>query len=143
MLRLSTKIRYGSRVMILLGLQYPDPLSVREMSEVEGLSNIYLEQIILPLKNAGLLRSIRGAGGGFSLIKPPDQIKMSEIVRVLEGSWNLVECVENENYCEKSQECATIDLWSRLFKGISEILENTTLADMIQIHKKKNRKSKQ
>ena len=140
MIKLSTKSRYGTRLMINLALNYRNqPTILKAIAEEENVSTGYLEQIIIPLKNSGLVRSIRGVGGGFVLSRPPSEIKMSEIVHVLEGSWDLVECVGDDEYCPKKKECAAYDLWKDLTESLTDILERTTLEDLVKIHRKKNK----
>ena len=140
MIRLSTKSRYGTRLMINLALNYQNqPTILKAIAKEEDVSTGYLEQIIIPLKNNGLVRSIRGVGGGFVLTRPPNEIRMSEIINVLEGSWDLVECVGDDNYCPKKNECATYDLWKDLTESLTGILEKTTLEDLVKIHRKKNK----
>jgi len=140
MIKLSTKSRYGTRLMINLALNYQNqPTILKAIAEEEDVSTGYLEQIIIPLKNSGLVRSIRGVGGGFVLTRPPSEIKMSEIINVLEGSWDLVDCVGDDSYCPKTRECATYDLWKVLTESLTGILEKTTLEDLVKTHKKKNK----
>ena len=140
MIRLSTKSRYGTRLMINLALNYQNqPTILKAIAEDEDVSTGYLEQIIIPLKNNGLVRSIRGVGGGFVLTRPPNEIKMSEIINVLEGSWDLVECVGDDSYCQKIKQCATYDLWKVLTESLTGILDKTTLQDLVKTHKKKNK----
>ncbi len=140
MIKLSTKSRYGTRLMINLALNHQNkPTILKNIAKEEDVSTGYLEQIIIPLKNHGLVRSIRGVGGGFVLTRPPSNIKMSEIINVLEGSWDLVECVGDDDYCPKIKECAAYELWKNLTESLTGILEKTTLEDLVKIHKKKNK----
>ena len=126
--------------MINLALNYQNqPTILKTIAEEEDVSTGYLEQIIIPLKNRGLVRSIRGVGGGFVLTHPPSEIKMSEIINVLEGSWDLVECVGDDKYCPKINECAAYGLWKDLTESLTGILEKTTLQDLVKSHKKKNK----
>ena len=140
MIRLSTKGRYGTRLMLNLAHHYQngnESVILKKVSEEEDISIRYLEQIIIPLKIARLVKSIRGAGGGYILARHPSDIKMREILLSLEGSCCLVECVDDDDYCDKIKDCAAYDIW----KGASNLLkgyfENTTLEDVLNISKKK------
>jgi len=145
MIRLSTKGRYGTRLLLNLAQRYGDgtqSIILKSISEDEDISIRYLEQIIIPLKLNKLVRSIRGAGGGYALSRPPDQIRLSEVLRTLEGTCCLVECVDDENYCDRRPTCATHDIW----KGATELLKNyfgnITLQDLVEIQEKKKRKGR-
>jgi Rrf2 family protein len=145
MIRLSTKGRYGTRLLLNLAARYGDgtqSVILKSISEEEEISIRYLEQIIIPLKLNKIVRSIRGAGGGYALSRPPDQIKLSEVLRILEGTCCLVECIEDENYCGRRPSCATFDVW----KGATELLKNyfgnITLQDLVEIQGKKKKKGR-
>jgi len=145
MIRLSTKGRYGTRLLLNLAQRYGDgtrSVILKSISEEEEISIRYLEQIIIPLKLNKIVRSIRGAGGGYALSRPPDEIKLSEVLRILEGTCCLVECIEDENYCSRRPSCATFEVW----KGATELLKNyfgnITLQDLIEIQDKKKRKGR-
>lgn len=146
MIKLSTKGRYGSRLMLNLALHYTnghEPVILRNVSEEEEISIRYLEQIVIPLKISKLVKSIRGAGGGYILGRPPSEIKLNEIIQALEGSCCLVDCVEDEDYCHRIPICATYEVWKEASLLLKNHFENITLQDLIKISKKKSRKSKQ
>lgn len=143
MIRLSTKGRYGTRLLVNLAQKYadgPEAVILKTISEEEELSIRYLEQIIIPLKLNKLVKSVRGAGGGYTLYRPPSDIRLTEILRALEGNCCLVECVEDETACNRQPRCATYDVW----KGATEVLKNyfdgITLQDLAVAQMKKNRK---
>ena len=139
MIRLSTKSRYGTRLMLSLALHQNDHTTVlKKIADEQDIPIRYLEQIVIPLKNSGLVRSVRGAGGGFVLTRPPKDILMSEIVRTLEGSCCLVECVDDENYCPRREHCASYELWQRVSQNIESIFKKTTLQDLVKLHEQKN-----
>jgi Rrf2 family protein len=145
MIRLSTKGRYGTRLMINLAQRYGngnEAVILRDVSTEEGISIRYLEQIIIPLKIVRLVKSIRGAGGGYTLAKNPAEIKLSEILHALEGSCCLVECIEDPSFCDRMETCPTIDIW----KGASELLkgyfDSITLKDLAERAEKKKKKAK-
>lgn len=129
--------------MFYLALEYKKkPVSLKEVSKKEDISARYLEQITILLKNAGLVGSNRGAKGGYYLTKPPNQVKMSEIIRALEGSWALVECVENKGYCSKRASCNTYDIWVEATKALTDVFEGYTLGDMVKKNEDKIQKEK-
>ncbi len=143
MLRLSTKGRYGTRLMLNLARHYGDgsrTVILKDVSEEEEISIRYLEQIIIPLKINRLVKSIRGAGGGYTLARRPDEITLAEILHALEGTCCLVECIEDEGFCDRIETCPTFDIW----KGASELLKNyftgITLANVVTIADRKKKK---
>ena len=141
MIKLSTKGRYGTRLMLNLALHHTsgnEAVILRNVSEDEEISIRYLEQIIIPLKIARLVKSIRGAGGGYTLARPPAEIKLSEILRALEGSCCLVDCVEDEDYCHRIPICSAHEIWEEATKLLKNYFDSLTLQDLIKISKKKN-----
>lgn len=141
MIRLSTKGRYGTRLMINLAHHYKnqnESVILKQVSDEEDISIRYLEQIIIPLKIARLVKSIRGAGGGYILARPPAEIKLREILSSLEGSCCLVECVDDDDYCNKIKTCAAYDIWKNASYLLKDYFENTTLQDLLDISRKKN-----
>jgi len=137
-LRISTKGRYGIRLMLCLGLQYgKGHISLKIISREQGISEKYLEQIVSPLSKAGLVISFRGAQGGYSLTRDPEQINVGEILRILEGSLSPVDCLDKVS-CEKTDSCASLLLWKRMKDAIDEVVDNTTLADLVKEYIQKN-----
>ena len=131
-MRISTRTRYGSRAMYELACAYPDEtVSVKEIAERQSLSAKYLESIIATLKAAGLIRAFRGFEGGYALARAPEKIRMAEIFRALEGSPAIVECVGDPDLCDFCGSCPTRGLWNRITESVSEVLESTTLADLV------------
>ncbi len=145
MIKLSTKGRYGARLMLNLANHYNngnEAIILRNVSEEEEISIRYLEQIIIPLKINKLVKSIRGAGGGYILARHPSKIKLNEILLALEGTCCLVDCVEDEDYCHRIPICATYEVWKETSNLLKNYFENLTLQDLIEISRKKQRKSK-
>ncbi|MGA2532958.1 MAG: Rrf2 family transcriptional regulator [Candidatus Aminicenantales bacterium] len=145
MIRLSTKGRYGTRLMLNLARHYANgnrTVILRDVSTDEAISIRYLEQIIIPLKINRLVKSVRGAGGGYTLARNPQEIKLSEILHALEGSCCLVECMEDPDFCDRIETCPTYDIW----KGASELLKNyfnnILLSDIVVMAEKKEKKPK-
>jgi Rrf2 family protein len=141
MIRLSTKGRYGTRLMLNLAHHYHngrESIILKSISDEEDISIRYLEQIIIPLKISRLVKSIRGAGGGYILARHPSEIKLREILMALEGACCLVECVDDEDYCDKINVCAAYDIWKDASALLKDYFENTTLENLVEISKKKN-----
>ena len=113
------------------------PVPLRAISKRQDITEKYLWHLINPLKSAGLIESTRGAKGGYILAKPLAEISIKEIVRSLEGSLTLVECVEKPGTCLKSQSCVARDLWAEVAEKISQTLEAVTLRDIVERHKTK------
>ena len=125
-MKISTKGRYGLTIMIELAKKHEEaasPTSLKLIAKTNGLSEHYLEQLIAPLRNAGLVKSIRGAYGGYVLAKDPKDITSGDIIRVLEGPISIVEGIENE-------EPAKRELWNRIRDAVKEVLDTTTLEDL-------------
>lgn len=135
-MRLTTKTRYGMRAITELAVRYNQgPVSVSYISKKEGISISYLEQLLNTLKRNGIVRSIRGPQGGYVLAKGPADIKVYDIVRVLEGDLALVFCIEeekNKKNCEKIDECISRLLWKKLNDSIKDILNSVSVEDLCQ-----------
>jgi Rrf2 family protein len=139
-MKLSTRGRYGVRLMIDLALHYGDgPIYLKDIAERQGISKKYLWQLINPLKTTGLVSSTRGAHGGYVLGKAPEHISLKEILKILEGSLCLVDCVENPSLCERASSCISRDIWEEASRNMQQTLENTTLAKMVERQKEKVR----
>ncbi|MBV7505935.1 Rrf2 family transcriptional regulator [Bacillus sp. sid0103] len=123
-MKISTKGRYGLTIMIELAKKHGEgPTSLKTIAQANDLSEHYLEQLIAPLRNAGLVKSIRGAYGGYILTDAPSKITAGDVIRVLEGPITPVEGIEDE-------EPAKRELWIRIRDAIKDVLENTTLEDL-------------
>lgn len=145
MIRLSTKGRYGTRLMLNLAYKYNngnDAIILRSVSDEEEISIRYLEQIIIPLKINKLVKSIRGAGGGYTLARAPSDIKLSDILSALEGACCLVECVDDPDYCNRIHRCSPYEAWKEASSLLKNYFDNVTLQDLIEISEKKKQKSK-
>jgi Rrf2 family protein len=145
MIRLSTKGRYGTRLMQNLASRYKEggkAAILKNISDEEEISIRYLEQIIIPLKINKLVKSIRGAGGGYILARNPAEISMREILHALEGTCCLVECVEEEDSCLRLPECAAHEIWKGATMLLKDYFENISLEDLVRIGEKKRRKTR-
>ncbi len=132
-MKLSSRGHYGLRAMVFLarvGLNKPIPL--REIAESEHIPEPFLEQIFVELRRAGLVKSVRGAKGGFLLANHPEEIIVGDIVRVLEGSLNIVDCLANEdgNCCKTNEDCTTKIVWEKVRESMAKVLDGFNLADL-------------
>jgi Rrf2 family protein len=135
-MKLSTRTRYGIRAIIELASNYGSgPLQIKIIAHRQNISVKYLEQLVAILKSAGLVRSVRGAKGGYLLDRPPDQIKIIDVFNVLEGQVITVECVENENYCTRIADCIARGLWMQIQKAVENVLGSITLQDLLEREK--------
>ncbi len=108
------------------------PIKRRDIAQRQEISDAYLENILLVLRNTGLIETTRGANGGYVLARPPEQITILEIVDALEGSIAPVECVEDPEGCKKSCTCATRSVWRKLHEARIKILSEISLADLVK-----------
>jgi len=132
-MNISTRGRYAVRAMLDLALQSGGgPTLVRDISKRQGVSDLYLEQLFTRLKTAGLVRSTRGPKGGFMLAKLPSQIRLADILRVMEGSMAPVECVDDAMLCSRADSCITRKVWVDVKKALNGVLESTTLQDLVK-----------
>ena len=137
-MRLSTKGRYGIRLMIDLASNYADrPVLLKDIAKRQDVSEKYLWHLIDSLKIAGLVNSTRGARGGYSLAKLPSQISLKDIVLATEGDLSVVECVGNPSLCERSDTCVSFDIWKEISDKISETLSNISLQQMVERQREK------
>jgi len=131
MLKLSTKGRYGLRAMIELANNHGQKtLMMSTIAERQEISRKYLHALLTSLKDAGLVRAVRGARGGFLLAKEPSQIKISDIFEALEGRLSVVDCVTDSTLCDRMERCQTWGLWKRLNDAMVKVLDDVTLADL-------------
>ena len=132
-MKLSSRTRYGMRAILELALEYGNaPLQIKTIAEREDISNKYLEQLIAMLKASGLVRSIRGPRGGYTLAKPPSEIQLKDVFTTLEGPMVTAECLEHPEYCPRCTDCTTREIWQELQNAIFGVLESVTLADLVE-----------
>ncbi len=139
-MKLSTRGRYGTQALLELALhQGEGPVLLKDIAQRQQISLQYLEHLITPLIAGGIVRSTRGAKGGVWLAKPPTEIRLSEAIQLLEGSIAPVECLDDPKYCSRSDLCVTRDIWDELKKAMDGVLESTTLQDLVERQKRKER----
>ena len=135
-MKLSTRSRYGTRLMLELAEHYQQgPLHLSAIALQQGISVKYLEQIIIPLKKAKYIRSVRGSKGGHILAKPPADITIGEIVALLEEGASLAECSYNPTVCARSSICQTRYVWQEAAQALFDKLNSITLADLLKTGK--------
>lgn len=136
-MKLSTKGRYGLKAMFELSLNEKNsPVPLKYIAKKQSISDQYLEQIFSSLKKSGLVKSVRGAQGGYLLAKEPKDITVGDILTVLEGPVSVSDCVLDEDICENSGVCVTKVVWEKIKKGIEEVIDSITLQDMINDYNK-------
>lgn len=137
-MKLSTRTRYGMRATIELA-QYEGqrPLQLKVIAERQDISVKYLEQLMSMLRSAGFVRSVRGSKGGYVLARPAEQIRLNDLFRSLEGTVTTTECTADEDYCDRSPDCAAREVWVKVENAIEEVLSGITLADVVKGAKKR------
>ena len=139
-MKVSTKGRYGLRLMVDLAIHSEEGLvPLKEIAVRQDLSEKYLEQIMMQLNRSGLVRSVRGAQGGYTLAKIPADITVGDILRVMEGSLAPVDCIEcDSSSCQRTEQCVTMEVWRKLHAAIEAVVDGITLADLVEDYHRKN-----
>ena len=137
-MKLSAKVEYGVRAMAVLAFHCREgPLPLREIAHREGISFQFLEQIFPNLRRAGLVESVRGVRGGYLLARPPGEINVGDIVRAVEGPIAPVSCLVDPqpggSCCDRTECCLTRHVWEKLRDRINEVLNDVSLADLIDM----------
>lgn len=138
-MKISTKGRYALRLMLDLAVNNTgEYIPLKTVSERQEISVKYLEQIITTLVKAGFVKGLRGSKGGYKLAKEPDEYTVGMILRLTEGSLAPVACLDDEvNTCERCDDCITLELWKQLYSAINNVVDNITLADLIEKYNSK------
>ena len=132
-MKLSTRSRYGTRLLLDMAQHYDQgPIQLGEIAKRQDISLKYLEQIIIPLKKANYVLSVRGPKGGHFLARPPEEINLGEIVALLEEGPSLVECSEHAEVCQRSDICPTRLIWKEVAQAMFDKLATITLADLAE-----------
>ena len=132
-MKISTKGRYALRLMLDIALNSGGKaVSLRDVARRQEISDKYLEQIVTPLTRAGLVRSVRGAGGGYLLTREPKDYTVGEILRPLEGDLAPVECVSPGGCCERASRCVTMEVWAQIEAAVSSVVDHITLGDLVE-----------
>ena len=137
-MRLSAKGEYGVRAMVYLALNYENgPVPLRAISQSENISQHFLEQIFAILRREGLIKSTRGAKGGYTLAHLPQHVYVGDIIRALEGPLFPVDCLSEDGQgdknrrCNKTEDCLVRNVWEKLREHIDNLLDNISLQDML------------
>lgn len=136
-MKVSTRGEYGVRAMFDLALHWGEgPISLKSIAERQLVSEHYLEQLMAALRKAGLVKSKRGAQGGYTLADEPDKVTIGQIIRVLEGPITPLDCLDSDKgsgpYCQKPDRCVLRNLWKDLQDSMEQVLDNRTLEDLRQ-----------
>jgi Rrf2 family iron-sulfur cluster assembly transcriptional regulator len=131
-MKLSTRCRYGTRLIVDLSMHHEKgPIPMTEIANRQGVSVKYLEQLIIPLKKAKMIKSVRGTKGGHMLARPPEKITVGQVVRVLEGGSDLVPCMADPNGCNLTERCLTRDLWLEAIQAFYTVLDAVTMRQIV------------
>lgn len=131
-------MQYGTRMLLDVALHQDDrPVQLKAIAQRQQIPLHYLEHLTAPLIAAGILRSTRGAHGGVSLCKPPQEIRLSGVIHALEGSIAPVECIDDPSICSRADLCVTRDIWAQLKDATTGVLESTTLQDLVERQRQK------
>lgn len=137
-MKISTKGRYALRLMLDLAVNSQGAaISLRDVARRQEISDKYLEQIVIRLSRAGLVRSVRGAGGGYLLTRNAEEYTVGEILRVLEGNLAPVSCADGSSCCDRAAQCVTVDVWREIQAAVDRVVDNLTLADLVRRYREK------
>jgi Rrf2 family transcriptional regulator, cysteine metabolism repressor len=141
-MKLSTRTRYGMRALMDLALNSTGkPIQLKDIAGRQRISLSYLEHLIIPLISAGIIKSTRGAKGGINLAKLPQDIRLIDILEILEGPLAPVDCLSGSQNCTRSGLCATQDLWNDLTRAMEKVLETNTVLDLANRQRSKETRS--
>jgi Rrf2 family transcriptional regulator, cysteine metabolism repressor len=131
-MKVNTRVRYGMRAILRIADAYgTSPVSINTISETEEISGKYLEQVVSPLRRAGLVTSHKGVKGGYSLSRPPAEISLLEVINSLDVHPELVECVRRPEICDRAPECVAHQIWCMLDSRLQDFWRAITLADLL------------
>ncbi len=136
-MKISTKGRYGLRILIDIAINRSgSPRMIKEIAENQGISSKYVSRLILDLRNAGFIKSIRGVKGGYVLAKSPNAISLLEVIEAMEGELALVDCVMRQDSCERCDNCPARNIWKTANDSLRNSLGWLTLASAISGYEK-------
>ncbi|MGD8985423.1 MAG: RrF2 family transcriptional regulator [Desulfobacteraceae bacterium] len=131
-MKLSTRGRYGTRLILELAKNYgKGPISMSDISRNLDIPIKYLEQLIIPLKKADLINSVRGPKGGHMLAKAPEQINVWNVLTLLETKFSFVDCLSDQNACDSAATCPIRPIWGKAFQGMTKLFKETSLQDVL------------
>lgn len=136
-MKMSTKCRYGTRAVLEIAMCHSKgPVKRKDIANNQNISDSYLENILISLKNAGIIDTTRGANGGYMLRNDPSETSLLSIMNALEGSLALVDCVEKPSVCHRSDWCSTRVIWKKLQKVKEDVLRDITIKELVDYEKK-------
>jgi Rrf2 family protein len=137
--KITTRSRYGLRILLQLAISAKDvPVMLREISRQQGISLKYAHNLFSILRDAGFVIAVRGAHGGFKLARPPEQIRLRELIEAMEGSLDFTECVGDPRICWRAEGCVAREVWLNLSRTMKDFLDGITLADLVKRHQQKH-----
>jgi Rrf2 family protein len=140
-MKLSTRTRYGTRALLELAMRDDGtPISASDIAARQELSEKYLESVLAALRQAGLVQSVRGAGGGYLLARQADAITLRDAYEALEGADGLVECTDNAGLCTRSDGCVTREVWAAIHRNLLDQLGAITLANLAKKAREKQQR---
>ena len=138
-MKISTKGRYGLRILMDLALHQSDkPRLIRDIAKSQQISEKYISRLVIALRKAGMVRSVRGVNGGFHLAMKPEDITLLDVIEVMEGPLSIVDCVSAPKRCKLSENCAPREVWCKLNEDIRDLMRGTTLADVLASYDRQN-----
>jgi len=138
-MKISTKGRYGLRILIDLATHDPaKPRLIRDIAQSQQISEKYISRLVINLRRAKLIRSVRGVNGGFHLAKAPEKITLLEVLETMEGPISVVECVRAPEKCQRQTLCPARSIWKKLNDGIRELTRDITLDDILNAYRQRN-----
>ena len=138
-MKISTKGRYGLRILMDLAIhQSEKPRLIRDIAKSQQISEKYISRLVIALRRAGMVRSVRGVNGGFHLAMKPETITLLDVIEVMEGPLSIVDCVSTPRGCAHSPTCAPREVWCKLNEDIRSLMRGTTLADILATYDKQN-----
>lgn len=141
-MKISTKGRYGLRILMDLALhQSEKPRLIRDIAKSQQISEKYISRLVIALRKAGMIRSVRGVNGGFHIAMKPEDITLLDVIEVMEGPLSIVDCVSAPKKCALSANCAPREIWSKLNEDIRDLMRQTTLADILASYDRQSQKN--
>ena len=138
-MKISTKGRYGLRILMDLALHESEkPRLIRDIAKSQQISEKYISRLVIALRKAGMIRSVRGVNGGFHIAMKPEDITLLDVIEVMEGPLSIVDCVSAPKRCKLSENCAPREVWCSLNEDIRALMRKTTLADILISYAKQN-----
>ena len=138
-MKISTKGRYGLRILMDLALhQSEKPRLIRDIAKSQQISEKYISRLVIALRKAGMIRSVRGVNGGFHIAMKPEDITLLDVIEVMEGPLSIVDCVSTPKKCTHSEYCAPREVWRKLNDDIRALMRGTTLADILATYDRQN-----